>query len=156
MIQDMEDRRKWKHQSTEMAQKEYRRLNNKLRRSTEKAREKWWEEQCRDIEELQKIGRHDKVYEKVKKITKRATTGRGIAVEDEEGKLLQDANEVRRRWKEYVEDLYQSKDRPTEIMEDSYMGDGEDLGPKVLREEVLAAINELKNNKAEGIDNIPA
>jgi retron-type reverse transcriptase len=156
MIQDMEDRRKWKHQSTEMAQKEYRRLNNKLRRSTEKAREKWWEEQCRDIEELQKIGRHDKVYEKVKKITKRATTGRGIAVEDEEGKLLQDANEVRRRWKEYVEDLYQSKDRPTEIMEDSYMGDGEDLGPKVLREEVLAAINELKNNKATGIDNIPA
>ena len=77
-------------------------------------------------------------------------------MDDEEGKLQQDANKVRRRWKDDVEDLYQSKDRPTEIMEDPYMGDGEDLGPKLLREEVLAAINELKNNKAEGIDSIPA
>ena len=66
-------------------------------------------------------------------------------MEDKVGKFLQDANEVRNRWKEYVEDLYQSKDISTDIIEDPYMGDGEELGPKVLREEVLAAINELKN-----------
>jgi len=72
-------------------------------------------------------------------------------VEDKVGKFLQDANEVRNRWKEYVEDLYQSKDISTDIIEDSYMGDGEELGPKVLREEVLAAINELKNNKQRGL-----
>ena len=31
MIQEMEERRKWKHQSTDEAKSEYRRLNNKLR-----------------------------------------------------------------------------------------------------------------------------
>jgi len=35
MIDMMEERRKWKHQSTEAAEKEYRRINNKLRRETD-------------------------------------------------------------------------------------------------------------------------
>src|SRR5688572_6866328 len=29
------------------------------------------------------------------------------------------------------------------------------MGPKVMREEVLAAIRDMRNGKAEGIDNIP-
>src|SRR6218665_4087207 len=62
MIQEIEERRKWKHQSTDEAKSEYRRLNNKLRKTTDKAREKWWEEQCEDLEELQAKGRHDAVY----------------------------------------------------------------------------------------------
>ena len=43
MLQEMEERRKWRHQSMEEAKREYRRLNNKLRRTNEKAREQWWE-----------------------------------------------------------------------------------------------------------------
>src|SRR6218665_2329949 len=41
MVDEMEERRKWKHQSTDKARQEYKRLNNKLRRTTEEAREKW-------------------------------------------------------------------------------------------------------------------
>jgi len=32
----------------------------------------------------------------------------------------------------------------------------DDIGPCILEEEVATAIKELKNNKAEGIDEIPA
>jgi len=39
MLQEMEERRKWKHQSTDEAKSEYRRLNNQLRKTTDKARE---------------------------------------------------------------------------------------------------------------------
>ena len=49
-LQEMEERRKWKHQSTDEAKGEYRRLNNKLRKTTDTARDKWWEEQCEDLE----------------------------------------------------------------------------------------------------------
>ena len=155
MIHDMDERRKWKHQNTDSAKQEYRRLNNKLRRTTEKAREQWWDNQCRELEELQRMGRYDKVYENVKKITRRSNTGRGIAVQDKNGKILQDPDEVRGRWKEYMEDLYQSKNRPEEFNEDLPPEDKEELGPDVMREEVLAAISEMKKNKAEGMDNIP-
>jgi exonuclease III len=41
MLQDMVERRKWKHQSSEEARQQYRRLNNQLRRTTDKARERW-------------------------------------------------------------------------------------------------------------------
>ena len=41
------------------AWQEYRRLNNKLRRTTEAAREKWWDEKCTELEELQQKGRYD-------------------------------------------------------------------------------------------------
>lgn len=156
MIKEMEERRKWKHQKTEEAKKEYRRLNNKLRRTTKKAREKWWEEKCEELEELQAKGKYDQVYERVKKMTKKPAREGGMAVEDKEGKMLQDAEEIRGRWKEYVEELYQSQEKPKNLNDGPYMGTGDDMGPEVLKDEVLAAINDMKNNKAEGADNIPA
>src|SRR6218665_2754145 len=88
-------------------------------------------------------------------MTSKKTSGKGIAVQDKDGVLLQDPREVRGRWKEYVEDLYQSKNRPIEITEELTKEVKEDLGPDILREEVLAAIKEM-NNKTEGIDSIPA
>jgi ribosomal protein L20A (L18A) len=65
MLKKMEERRKVKHQSTEGAKKEYRRLNNELRRATDKAREVWWEEQCKELEELQRQGKYDQVYSRI-------------------------------------------------------------------------------------------
>jgi len=32
-------------------------LNNELRRATDKAREEWWEEQCQELENMDKKGR---------------------------------------------------------------------------------------------------
>jgi len=59
MLKKMEERRKVKHQCTEGAKKEYRRLNNELQRVTDKARECWWDEQCKEMEELQRQGKYD-------------------------------------------------------------------------------------------------
>jgi len=109
------------------------------------------------LEELQAKGRYDQVYEEVRKMTKKpSTVGGGTAVEDKQGNILQDPGEIRNRWKEYVEELYESQDKPKDLDEGEYMGTGDDRGPEVLREEVLAAISDMKNNKAEGVDNIPA
>jgi hypothetical protein len=45
-----------------MLKKEYSRLNNELRRKIDKARQKWWEKQCDEIEDLQKQRKHAQVY----------------------------------------------------------------------------------------------
>ena len=61
MLEKMDERLKWKHQTTIEAQTQYRKLNNELCMITEKARETWWKEQCDELEEMQRQGRHDPV-----------------------------------------------------------------------------------------------
>ena len=86
--------------------------------------------------------------------------GSGSAIKDKDGTLLEDPNEIRGRWKEYVEELYtgnscleiDKKDKEQERNENNKQSDREQ---DVMREEVLAAIRDMKNNKAEGMDNIP-
>src|ERR1043165_702906 len=78
-----------------------------------------------------------------------------LRLQGRKGKILQDPGEIRNRWKEYVEELYQSENKPKDLDEGPYMGLEDDKGPDVLREEVLVVINDMKNNKAEGVDNIP-
>ncbi len=155
MIKDMDDRRMWKHQSTEKAKQEYRRLNNKLRRSTEKAKEEWWKEQCVELEDLQRKGQFDKLYRQVNKLTKKPRGEGSNVIKDQQGNLLHKPAEIRNRWKDYVEQLYSKETRPAQLDVEGLPENRDDMGPELLREEILAAINEMKNNKAEGIDNIP-
>ena len=156
MMQKMEERRKVKHQSTEQAKKEYRRLNNELRRETEKARECWWRKQCEELEELQRKGMHGKVYTKIRKLQENRGKS-NTAINDKQGKLLTEGREVRNRWKEYIEELYDTENAPTEndMSGKPSTEDADDLGPSLLREEIEQAIKEMKTGKAEGIDNIP-
>ena len=65
----MNEQRKWKAVNNEEGRKNYRRLNNELRRTTDKAREDWWRSQCEELELLDKKGRTDIMYAQIKKIT---------------------------------------------------------------------------------------
>jgi len=80
--------------------------------------------------------------------------GGGIEIKDKQVRILTEINKVKHRWKEYVEELYRSEDngRTDDDVEEEIWEREEDIGPEVLGEEVRAAIKELKNNKAEGID----
>ncbi len=154
MILKMSERRKWKHKCTETAKREYRRLNNQLRRETDKAREQWWNEQCTELEQLQNQGKHDKVYERIKRLTqnKRSTV---TAIRDRDGIVLTNPEEVRNRWKEYIEELYADSE-PRNEWNETTANNIDDEGPELLPSEIEAAVQELKVNKSEGIDNIPA
>ena len=65
MIRKMDERRKWKNVTSEKGIQKYKALNNELRRETDKAREGWWKEKCVDLEELDRRGRSDLLYNKV-------------------------------------------------------------------------------------------
>ena len=100
------------------------------------------------------------VYSKIKALEKKKNTGRRNTIKDKDGRLLEDSEEIRARWKEYVEELYTGSSNMEEEMkeqkreqEETQNEDTTGLG--IMREEVLAAIAEMKNGKAEGIDNIP-
>src|ERR1051325_1310566 len=160
MMSKIGERRKWKNKNTEQSKKKYRELNNELRRETERAKEKWWEKECKNLEELNGKGRSDLVYAKVRTITtKNNASSRSTAIKDNAGNLLTEPDDVRKRWREYIEELYDKNGKPNpEDMglerEDNVQQDCK--GPELLESEIMTAIKDMKMNKAVGVDNIPS
>ena len=64
MIKKMEERRIAKTTVV----KEYRRLDNQLRRETDRAKEVYMEEICEEIMDLQKKGRYDLMHQKAQQL----------------------------------------------------------------------------------------
>ena len=159
MLEKMEERRKWKNVKSEEGKRNYRQLNNELRRQTDRARENWWERECKELEEMDKRGRSDLMYAKVSQITMKPKSCSSATINDNNGKPLTDPHEIQSRWKEYIETLYDKNGKPNmddiRLEEESHV-QPEDMGPQLLDSEIKAAINEMKNNKAEGVDGIPA
>lgn len=161
MIMKMNERRRWKNVDTEEGRVRYRKLNNELRRETDKARENWWMEACEELEEMDKRGRSDLMYVKVKEITRTKKTGidSSIAIKDVNGGLLSEPEEVRNRWKEYIGQLYCGCDKPKleELGIELEMDvEDDEKGPELIEQEVRTAIKDMKKGKALGPDGIPA
>jgi len=111
-------------------------------------------QKCEEIEELDKQGKQDQMYKAINDLNRKKSRS-SISVKNENGKLISDPELVRNRWKEYIEKLYNAKGKPRSLnIEPATDVDG--IGPCILEEEVATAIKELKNNKAEGIDETPA
>jgi len=53
-----------------------------------------------------------------------------------------------------LEELYKGVDKSHDYKEEEPQRE-DDMGPDLLKDEILAAIGGINNNKAEGIDNIP-
>ena len=161
MIEKMEERREAKKLSTKEGRKKYKALNNELRRITERAFEVWWETECESLEWMEKQGRTDLMYARIKELTECGKHGKPNCkpIKGKGGEMLKEPEDIKRRWKEYVEDLYDKKGKPQIqdfVMEDENRVIEENKGPKLIEEEVALAIKELKVGKSEGVDEIPA
>jgi len=81
-----------------------------------------------------------------------------MVIKDKGGNLLTDESDVTQRWKEYIEHLYNRNNRLTDEEMEECVGPApkeDDLGPSLLKEEIVTMLKELKNGKAEGVDDIP-
>ena len=157
MIDRMEERRRWKNVNSDEGRKKYRELNNQLRRATDKARQEWWEEQCQELEVLEKRGRFDLLYQKVTQLTKNQRKKKKTAcIKDKDGRKLTEPDAVCSRWKQYIEQLYDKENKPTEDAVKNEEEDTDGAGAEILFSEFEKALADLKNGKAEGIDGIPA
>jgi len=157
MLQKMVERRRWKNVNSEEGKRIYRKLNNELRRETDAARTKYWEERCKEIEDLEKAGKMDKMYQKVKELTWKNKSKATKSIMNKQGELLKEPEKINQRWKEYIEELYNKEERPENIdMEEEAEVEEDQLGPDILESEILQAIQDLKIGKAEGEDGIPA
>jgi hypothetical protein len=91
MIGKMDERRKWKCVNKEEGRKNYRRLNNDLRRATDKAKLGYLDSKCDEITELQRIGRYDLMYRKAKELDRKKNNGiRTVEIKDSQGTMRVD------------------------------------------------------------------
>jgi len=113
MLERMEERRLAKMSNNKEGRKKYRALNNELRRTTEKAFEEWWTKECEDLEYLEKRGKIELMYTRIRELTEGKKVRSGAKqIKDKNGLVLQELEEIKVRWKEYIEDLYDKKGRP--------------------------------------------
>ena len=159
ILNKMDEMRKWKSVSTDEGRQRYKQLHKELRNETNKAREAWWGKTCEELETMDRTGRTDLMYARVKSITKKnRNENSGCMVKSADGNLLTNRDAVRDRWKEYIENLYDKKGKPSEeqlnIEEESEILD-DDKGPELLEQEIVVALEQLKQGKSPGVERIP-
>ena len=103
MISKMVERRKWKNCNNEEGRKNYRRLRNELKRTTETAKKEYLENICNEIIEFQRTGRYDLMHMKTKELGWNETLGiQSIGIEDSLGNRIVDQRQVLKIWENYI------------------------------------------------------
>ena len=138
--------RRWQKQNTW----EYDSVDKQIKWKCKAEKEKWYNDQCKEIEDFERQHRMRELHEQVKKLMnkKRGIKTNSGAIKDKNGILLFDKQEVANRWEEYIKELYDDKARPAQ--KEPY----ETNGPDLMKEEINHAINSIKSGKVGGKDRI--
>ena len=127
----------------------YAHLNAEFQRTTRRDK-KAFSDQCKEIEENHKMGKTRDLFKKMRhtKGTFQAKTG---TIKDRNGMDLTEAQDIKKRWQEYTEELYQ-KDLHNS---DNHNAVITHLEPDILACKVKWALGIITTNKASGGDGIP-
>ena len=125
-------------------------MNAEFQRIARRDKKAFLSDQCKEIEENNRMG---KTRDRVKKI--RDTKGKFHAkmgsIKDRNGRDLTEAEDIKKRWQEYTEELYKNDLHDP----DTHSGVIPDLEPDILECEVKWVLGSIATNKASGGDGIP-
>ena len=134
--------------------KQYKAVNQQIKKGMVKARETWIEERCQEIDDSLGKNNSKKAYQLVKDLTS-SKQGRSTTIQDKNRKCLTEDKDILNRWTEYCSELYNHKAKgDPEVLKHPPVTNI-DSHP-ILWEEVEAAVKSLKPGKSAGVDNIPA
>ena len=107
-------------------------------------------DQCKEIEENNRMGKTRDLFKKIRDIKENfhAKVGK---IKDRNGMDLNEAEDIKKRWQEYTEELYK-KDLHDPDNHDGVITYQE---PDILECEVKWALGSITTNKASGGDEIP-
>ena len=107
-------------------------------------------DQCKEREENNRMGKTRDLVKKIRD-TKGPFHAKMGSVKDRNGMDLTEAEDIKKRWQEYTEELYK-KDLHNPENHDGVITH---LGPEILECEVKWALESITTNKATGGDGIP-
>jgi hypothetical protein len=134
----------------------YNFLNREIKRKTKGCRDKWLQNLCRKVDRAHQAAKSKEVYATIKTITRKAST-KMQTVKSKEGEILTELDQVKERWKENFQDLYNKMN----LIDEDFANrvpqmPNTDTEPEIMREEIASAINKLSDGKAPGYDSITA
>ena len=105
--------------------------------------------QCKEIEENNRMGKTRDLSKKIRD-TKGTFHAKMDTIKDRNGRDLREAEDIKKRWQEYKEELYKK------VLHNPYNHDGviTHLDPDILECEVKWALKSITTNKASGGDGI--
>ena len=128
----------------------YKHLKAEFQRITRGDKKAFLSDQCKEKEENNRMGRTRDLFKKIRGIKGTFHAKMGL-IKDRNGMDLTEAEDIKKRWQEYTEELYK-KDLHDQ---DNHNGVTTDLEPDILECEVKWALESITTNKASGGDGIP-
>ena len=128
----------------------YKHLNAEFQRIARRDKKAFLSDQCKEIEENNRMGQTRDLFKKIRN-TKGTLHAKMGSIKDRNGMDLTEAEDIKKRWQEYPEELYKKEFHDP----DNHDGVITDLEPDILECEVKWALGSIITNKASGGNGIP-
>ena len=125
-------------------------LNAEFQRIARRDKKAFLSDQCKEIEENNRMGKTRDLFKKIRD-TKGTFHARMGTIKDRNGMDLTEAEDIKKRWQEYTEELYKKDLHDL----DNHDGVITNLEPDILECEVKWALESIATNKASGGDGFP-
>ena len=141
---------KWREAKSNGEKERYSHLNAEFQRIAKRDKRAFLSNQHKELEENNRMGKTRDLFKKIRD-TKGIFPAKMGSIKDRNVMDLTEAEDIKRRWQEYTEELYK-KD-----LHDPNNHDGviTHLEPDILECEVRWALESITTNKASGYDGIP-
>ena len=128
----------------------YTQLNAEFPKTERRDKKAFLSEQCKEIEENNKMGKTRDLFKKIRD-TKGTFHAKMGTIKDRNGMDLTEAEDTKKRWQEYTEELYKK-----DLLDLDNHGVITHLEPDIQECEVKWALRSITMNKARGGDGISA
>ena len=129
----------------------YKHLNAEFQRTARRDKKAFLSDQCKEIEENNRVGKTRDLFKKIKRYQGNISCKDGLDKKDRNGLDLTEAEDIKKRWQEYTEELYKKELHDPDNHDDVITH----LEPDILECEVKWALESITMNKASGGDGIP-
>ena len=130
----------------------YTHLNTEFQRIVRRDKKAFLSDQCKEIEENNRMEKTRDLFKKIRD-TKGTFHAKMGSIKDRNGMELTEADDIKKRWQEYTEELYKkdlhNPDDHNGVITHTH------LEPDILECEVKWALGSITMNKASGGDGIP-
>ena len=128
----------------------YTHLNAEFQRISRRDKKAFLSDQCKEIEENNRIGQTRDLFKKIRD-TKGTFHAKMDSIKDTNGMDLTEAEDIKKRWQEYTEEVYKKDLHDPDNHDDVITN----LEPDILECEVKWALESITTNKASEGDGIP-
>ena len=136
----LKERRNTKYDSVE-----YKNLNKLIKSKCICAHEEYLDKKCEETEALYRFN-PKQAHKRIKELKRKIFTNLSGIIKDKDGTILFEENDIKRRWLEYVKELY---DEPNRSVLPLYFKEPLN-GSTILKSEIQNALSSMRNGKALG------